>query len=350
MPLLYQHGRACQTCVPCQHLVSNIMPQSNLIADFSLARQWCDIWNRPNFVYYCWNYYFSIHIGKVWFLLLFSRRCWVCFATEEDEPAAEWVRPCHCRGTTKWVHQVCLQRWIDEKQAGSSTAKVFCPQCGAQYIIVFPPLGFLLQAVEDMDKFINKVCPFAAAGVLVGSLYWSSVTYGAVTVMQVLGHKEGLEVMEKADPLFLLVGLPTIPLALILGKMIHWEDHLLRMWRRHVSKMSALSYFLPRLASPVTGVPLREPAEPTPLSDPVSATRVLCGALIMPTIATLIGKVGFSFVHSSLHRALLVSRLSLCFCSWDINILVQYIPNQWISIIRSHFRSETKSYSVEHLC
>ncbi|XP_029203673.1 E3 ubiquitin-protein ligase MARCHF5-like isoform X2 [Acropora millepora] len=231
-----------------------------------------------------------------------KQRCWVCFATDEDEPMSQWVRPCRCRGTAKWVHQVCLQRWIDEKQGGSSTAKVSCPQCNAEYIIVFPPLGPLLQSVEFVDKLINKFCPIAAAGVVVGSLYWSAVTYGAVTVMQVLGHKEGLEVMEKADPMFLFVGLPTIPLALILGKMVRWEDHVLRLWRRHVRKMSFLNYFLPHLTA---GLATRTPAEPTPLSDPVSLTRLLCGALVLPTISTLIGKVGFGYVHSSLHRALL---------------------------------------------
>ena len=242
-------------------------------------------------------------VCKCCILSLFPRRCWVCFATDEDEPWSQWVKPCRCRGTTKWVHQICLQRWIDEKQAGSSTTKVSCPQCNTEYIIVFPPLGPLLQTVEVLDKLINKVCPIAAAGVVVGSLYWSAVTYGAVTVMQVLGHKEGLEVMERADPMFLFVGLPTIPLALILGKMVRWEDHVLRLWRRHVSKMSFLSYILPHLTS---GLATRTPAEPTPLSDPVSLTRLLCGALILPTISTLIGKVCFGYVHSSLHRALLV--------------------------------------------
>jgi E3 ubiquitin-protein ligase MARCH5 len=128
--------------------------------------------------------------------------------------------------------------------------------------------------------------------------------------MQVLGHKDGLEVMEKADPLFLLVGLPTIPLALILGKMIRWEDHVLKIWRRHISRMSFLSFFIPKIGNAsieAVHVHHREPADPTPLSDPVSATRVLCGGLIMPTVATLIGKVCYGFVESGLHRALLVS-------------------------------------------
>lgn len=70
--------------------------------------------------------------------------CWVCFGSTEDDKEAEWVQPCKCRGTTKWVHQSCLQRWIDEKQKGNSSASVSCPQCNAEYILVFPPFGKLV--------------------------------------------------------------------------------------------------------------------------------------------------------------------------------------------------------------
>lgn len=35
-----------------------------------------------------------------------ERQCWVCFASQEDDPLAAWVAPCLCKGTTKWVHQV----------------------------------------------------------------------------------------------------------------------------------------------------------------------------------------------------------------------------------------------------
>lgn len=49
-----------------------------------------------------------------------GKHCWVCFATDEDDYSAGWVSPCRCRGTAKWVHPECLQRWVDEKQQGSS--------------------------------------------------------------------------------------------------------------------------------------------------------------------------------------------------------------------------------------
>lgn len=63
---------------------------------------------------------------------------------------------------------------------------------------------------------------------------------------QVLGHKEGLSVMEGSDPLVLLIGLPLIPSMLILGKMIRWEDYVLRLWRKHCMKLPILKYLFPK--------------------------------------------------------------------------------------------------------
>lgn len=148
---------------------------------------------------------------------------------------------------------------------------------------------------------------------------------------QVVGHKEGLDVMERADPLFLLIGLPTIPVMLILGKMIRWEDYVLRLWRKYSNKLQILNSIFPGgrlfllLFLPVCcrrggtvaercvwlsagiGCPVpRIPAEASPLADHVSATRILCGALVFPTIATIVGKLMFSSVNSNLQRTILV--------------------------------------------
>lgn len=140
-----------------------------------------------------------------------GRYCWVCFATDEDDKMAAWVQPCKCSGTTKWVHQVnkhkltvcnapnsiltalglsifflslqnCLQRWVDEKQKGNAFKRVNCPQCRTEYIIVFPEMGTFVSILEGIDSIIKRLSPFLAAGVIVGSLYWTAVTYGAVTV------------------------------------------------------------------------------------------------------------------------------------------------------------------------
>lgn len=115
-----------------------------------------------------------------------GRYCWVCFATDEDDELAEWVQPCNCTGTIRWVHQSCLQRWVDEKQKGNSMRRVTCPQCQTEYIIVYPAMSYSVQLMERFDTMIKCLSPFLAAGILVGSLYWTAVTYGAVTVLQVI--------------------------------------------------------------------------------------------------------------------------------------------------------------------
>lgn len=231
-----------------------------------------------------------------------KRYCWVCYASDEDDETAPWVKPCRCRGTTKWVHQSCLQRWVDEKQKGNSTIKVNCPQCGIEYHIAFPNMGQLMLFLDRVDALIYKVCPFVAAGVVVGSIYWTAVTYGAITVMQVTGYQEGMAQMEASDPLVLLVGLPTIPIFLILGKMVRWEDKVLRLIRASVQRLPFLKYLLPAFGyqssvgvSSTTAV----------ISDPVNATRVLCGALSLPTIATVAGRLFFPSVQDNLTRTLL---------------------------------------------
>nr|CAD7199550.1 unnamed protein product [Timema douglasi] len=228
-----------------------------------------------------------------------KRYCWVCFATDEDDETAAWVQPCNCRGTTKWVHQACIQRWVDEKQKGNTGGKVSCPQCNTEYIIFSPHMGPVVVVLDAVDNIIYSMCPFVAAGVVIGSIYWTAVTYGAVTIMQVCGHKEGMSAMEGADPLVLLIGLPTIPIALVLGKMLRWEETVLGFLRRHSHKVPVLRHVLPAAAED------RSNEDVPPLSDPLSATRILCSALLTPTIATIFGRMLFDSVHSNLQKTLL---------------------------------------------
>lgn len=54
----------------------------------------------------------------------------------------KWVAPCRCILSLRYVHEVCLLRWIAQKQSSSSTSStsnffsqspVSCPACGFQY-------------------------------------------------------------------------------------------------------------------------------------------------------------------------------------------------------------------------
>lgn len=254
-----------------------------------------------------------------------ERYCWVCFATDEDDKLAPWVQPCNCRGATKWVHQSCLQRWVDEKQKGNTFKRVSCPQCQSEYIIVLPSMGTLANVLEGIDTMIKRISPFLTAGVIVGSFYWMAVTYGAVTVLQTVGYEEGLALMERAEPIVLLIGLPAIPVGLILGRMIRWEEFVLRFLQTKsfsVRKFPMLNLLLP-IASleddPAYGSssggnggessPQQPPTNGLPpgtvvSSDPVSATRVLCGALLLPTVSSVVGRVFFDSIQNNFQRVL----------------------------------------------
>lgn len=43
--------------------------------------------------------------SSILFLGFRQKHCWVCFGTEDDEFEAgrDWVSPCKCRGSTRWV-------------------------------------------------------------------------------------------------------------------------------------------------------------------------------------------------------------------------------------------------------
>ncbi|XP_061184161.1 E3 ubiquitin-protein ligase MARCHF5-like isoform X2 [Saccostrea echinata] len=248
--------------------------------------------------------------------------CWVCFATVEDDWEAKWVKPCRCRGTTKWVHQSCLQRWVDEKQKGNSSAEVFCPQCGTRYIIVFPEFGSFLKCVDTFDKMIQHISPFGVGMLFCAGVYWSAFTYGFIVVLQVMGTEEGYTFMEEVEnKMLLLISMPLIPVLLILGRMVQWEEALLKLWRRHAPR------FLTKLFTNGLSTLPRLPADTTRIVDPVSATRIVCGALVLPSCAVLCGNLLFRSVRSNMQRTMMGG---ISFIAFKGAIKMYYKQQQYI--------------------
>ena len=241
---------------------------------------------------------------------LFRRTCWVCFGCEADEPGLEWISPCNCRGATKWVHQLCLQQWVDEKQRGSSSVEVSCPQCRYGYQIVYPDSSILLYFYEVVNSAISACSPVILAGFTATSLYWISFTYGYTTAAVALGREQSLEFFRSPESSIALLSLPLLPWAILGVKLLRLEAFVLKVWYRVVPALQMLVGKLSLRSSLEQQDPVREfrfiPAQ-LPILPFLS--RSILSTFFLPFIASSIGWA-LSYIlrsTSTLKRTLLVS-------------------------------------------
>ena len=57
-----------------------------------------------------------------------EKACRLCWGDEDD---GSLVQPCACRGSGKWIHQACLERW--RRTSPTEDAAYRCGQCMDQY-------------------------------------------------------------------------------------------------------------------------------------------------------------------------------------------------------------------------
>ncbi|VDO12662.1 unnamed protein product [Rodentolepis nana] len=232
-----------------------------------------------------------------------ERMCWICYSIErEDSPEQQWIHPCRCRGSSKWVHLGCLQRWLDEKQRLDSSLPLTCRICGYEYAVEYPPADPLLVALSAVDAALDVSSSYVFVGALLGSLYWTAATFGAITVVQVCGQDAGIAVMERADSMTLLIGLPAIPIGLITVHLFDWQSWLLKIWRNHAYKIPLVQHCLPKGC--LYHVCLSRLEETGDSNTNLTVTRVLFNALALPTFAVFFGRTLFGHVRSRVLRAL----------------------------------------------
>ena len=237
----------------------------------------------------------------------------MCFATEEDEPGSEWTSPCRCKGATKWVHQVCLQQWIDEKQRGASTITVDCPQCQFTYHIQYPSASLLLLLHEYSNRVLTFCSPMLLAGITASGLYWISFTYGVTAASMALGRERSIEFFSNPDSSLVVVTLPLLPWAILGLKVLRLEVQVLRIWYRYLRPAtdSILKKFhLVQPAISDVGQPSGFMPRPIPVLPFLS--RCILGTFFFPIVSSLIG-TALSQVssQSTLKRTLMVSLKSL---------------------------------------
>lgn len=232
----------------------------------------------------------------------------MCFGTEEDEPGSEWTNPCRCRGDTKWVHQLCLQQWIDEKQKMTSSVVVSCPQCCFTYKMKYPSSSPLLFLYEYLDRAITYSSPIIFAGVTASALYWISFTYGLTSVVVAMGRPEAAEFLSSPESALVVVILPIIPWVVLGVKVLRPELRLLRFYYRFLYQpLRTLLKAFPPTRSIAAQMPRESQfvAAQVPLLPYIS--RATMGTVFLPFISSLVGSVVFRPVKGNVKKTLLVS-------------------------------------------
>ncbi|KAH8387613.1 hypothetical protein KR093_008154, partial [Drosophila rubida] len=247
-----------------------------------------------------------------------ERMCWICLNTDEEatmrhQHSSDWLQPCRCRGTNKWVHESCLSRWIDEKQQLNPDVPVTCPQCHTEYIIVMPPVCRFDAILERVEKTYGLLCPSILMGMLATVVYIATLSYGALTMHQIAGYERSLQMM-KEDPTLLMIVLPSVPAALLLLRRIDWDSWLVR-WLRRRQRQPVASEHLDDNGEPLPGAPLSDEyfdgMEPVDGDDMLQggtlnaenierATCRFCTALSLPTFAVLIGQTLYGNLQSKI--------------------------------------------------
>ncbi|XP_022179165.1 E3 ubiquitin-protein ligase MARCH5-like [Myzus persicae] len=237
------------------------------------------------------------------------KMCWICLCTDDDnddyENNREWVSPCKCRSSTRWVHQGCVLRWIDEKLKENLFFKAHCPLCLTQYIEQHK-VNYLVLLLDILDGAANFISPFLTVGVTITAFCWSAASYGILTIIQVMGKREAITMMKNTNPYILLLVSASIPFWLIFGKLKNWGENLMLFIWRLTSQLPLLRTIMPSFVcepvnEPVNNLRNRQRVFSIDIPD-----TTLCAALLLPTSAVTVGNLLFhSCSYSSLQKTLL---------------------------------------------
>ncbi|KAI9004640.1 hypothetical protein BC832DRAFT_53671 [Gaertneriomyces semiglobifer] len=178
-----------------------------------------------------------------------EKRCWICFVEEGEEKESasltsslgmkagtiqstatasssnstsgggkrRWVRACKCRNSLKYAHEHCLLLWITSRSS-SSFSPVSCPACGYTYQLI-EPRSPLFTFVTTLCKCVEAVIPYATLTCAGVGLYVVGTTYGAYVVMTMCGVEDGERVLAGEWGWRVWMGLPLIPLSLLLSRV-----------------------------------------------------------------------------------------------------------------------------------
>lgn len=156
------------------------------------------------------------------------RECWICL-TDDDRP---FVRPCLCRGSTKFVHNDCFESFVKTKNLSNFR----CNFCKAKYRIDIPYHYFIL-TYELISRISGHFCTWIFIVSIALIAYTLLFVYGVTAIITIIGviNFNTYLIQEVIFPRYLfrlfrlVIGAPMIPiyLCLSLNQKFSFVSHVL---------------------------------------------------------------------------------------------------------------------------
>lgn len=232
-----------------------------------------------------------------------DKMCWICLSNNlyseldntdkiiagsrrKDTSYQLWITPCKCRGTTGWVHQACLRRWIDEKQQGDVWAKVKCPKCEYPYNMVRPKTFKLVKYGMKYIHLVKTLSLFSTILIVVVGGGVVTTGIGSAIAIRVCGPENILSKV-RSRPILSWLGLVAVtPALLTVGFTTKWEGPAIKLLAKLTEDEEDYENTVQRVDKS--------------LADPIfnnSKPVLAMTSLITPIIGSFVGEQVFKNTH-----------------------------------------------------
>jgi len=239
-----------------------------------------------------------------------NRRCWICYTYEDDEdaPDDELVNPCGCKGSTKWVHQICINQWIDQVQDGNASKDIQCRYCRTFFAYEFPTPSLFYRSLNCIDACYTAFCNTIIEGRMWSMLVFAAMASGATSIFK-QQIKELFSLLKENSSSMVQQLVLGICLQLVVPtSLIMLEQHLSSLEDR-ISRALSSNDSSTNIRAIPPGPP---PGEPN--AEGVDGFHQIIAALLFPLVADSVGNVLYSSLISNSFRRYLAGSFTFVIC------------------------------------
>ena len=214
------------------------------------------------------------------------RHCWICYGDEGDD----WLSPCKCSGSLKYVHTQCLQAYV-------ATGSESCPQCLYRYRFKESQRIYFVRFASGVRSLWNiTILTLSATGVLLGVSVLGSV-YSFASLAACVGVDETMALFEDTRVVYSLpLLLLSVENGLLLLPFVYYVDTWYSLLLVSFSPFISYSYGYAKrmLTKYLIETESEESQDQVDDNRTVIDLNSISRRLTLPFIAAFIGRVFFA--------------------------------------------------------